>query len=259
MNLFHHKQGQSGDVTAGELGHSQYGTPLSQIIHADLNVDWQKWIIIPTNWGPGFRCEDPQDWATDAAPGIWGAWVERTPGAEHPSQDVIDRTALELKAYGEKYGGFDPSRPFEIVTYLYLPDPRQFAIAVRVWVDDRPDLPPEQAAGAQDPDAIDTPLVEKFHTPALGTGIKVTRHGTLDQPRDDIPDGTGVYLAVRYAFAVPGRQAVVTVAASNADLARMAAAGPDLDEFVRTIALTLADGTPVTTGTAADRHPGPDG
>jgi hypothetical protein len=255
MNLFRHKQESSGGpepgyVTAGELGHTQYGTPLDQVLYAESTCDATKWISIPSHWGDGVHWENPQHWSDSCAPLAWGVWLERTPSAEHPGQDAVDRTALELKAYGEKYGGFDPTRPFEIVTYLYLPDPRQFAIAVRVWVDDRPDLTPEQAAGANDPDAIDTPVVEKFHTEALGAGIKVTRHGNLDRPHDDIPDGTGIFVAVRYAFAVPGHQAVVTVAASNPDLARMAAAGPDLDEFVRTITLTLADGTPVATGTA---------
>jgi hypothetical protein len=257
MNLFRHKQESSGGlgpgyVTAGELGHTQYGTPLDQVLYAESACDPQKWMMIPTHWGPGGQWKDPQDFAETAGPLVWGAWVERTPGAEHPGQDAVDRTVLELKAYGDKYGGADPHQPFQIVTYLYLPDPRQLAIAVRVWVDDRSDLTPEQAAGAQDPDAIDTPTVEGFHTDALGAGIKVTRHGNLHRPDDDIPDGTGIYLAVRYAFTVPGHQAVVTVAASNPDLAHLAAAGPDLDEFVRTITLTLADGTPVTTGTAPE-------
>jgi hypothetical protein len=250
VNLFHHRQGKPGYVTAGELGHSQYGTPLDQVLYAESDYDPLKWIMIPGHWGDGAYWNGPQHWADDSAPLVWGVWVERTSGTEQPGPEAVARTALELKSYAEKYGGFDPTRPFQIRSYLYVPDPRQFAIAVRTWVDDRPDLTPEDAAGAQDPDAIDTPTVEQFHTDALGAGLKVTRHGNLHRPDDDVPDGTGIYLAVRYAFTVPGHQAVVTVAASNPDLARMAAAGPDLDEFVRTITLTLADGTPVTTGTA---------
>jgi hypothetical protein len=59
-----------------------------------------------------------------------------------------------------------------------------------------------------------------------------------------------MWVSVYYAFAVPGRQAVVTVRATDTDLAWMSAAAADLDEFVRGITLALADGTPVHVGTS---------
>jgi hypothetical protein len=249
MNLFRHKQDSIDGVpvghTAGELGRSQFGTPLDQIIHADTACDPEKWIIVPGRWGR--RWKDPQEWSSVVVPVFWGAWGETNPEADRPSPEVVSVTAVKLAALGEKFGGFDPNRPFEIRTYLYLPDPHFSAIPTRVWVDDRSDLTPEEGAGIDDPDAIDNPTVEQFSTDALGTGLKVTRHGTLDRPRDDI-EGTGIFVAVRYAFAVPNRQAVVTVSVSTNDLARMAAAQADLDEFVRTITLTLADGSPVAGG-----------
>jgi hypothetical protein len=148
-----------------------------------------------------------------------------------------------LKSFADRFGGFDPHGPFEITTYLYLPDPNRYAMPVHVWVDDRPGLTVESAT--EDPDAVEPPQPEAFATDALGVGRKVTSHGVLDPQPGDLPGTQQMWVTVRYAFAVPGRQAVVTVKATETDLARMSAAADDLDEFVRTITLSLADNTPV--------------
>ncbi|HEX3826308.1 MAG TPA: hypothetical protein VHV82_03460 [Sporichthyaceae bacterium] len=254
MNLWHHKD-HSGAVTAGEIGHSQYGTPLGEIIGADADCDAQKWMLIPTNWADsGGRWRGPEEWAQAMAPLCWGAWVELTPGAVNPGPTAVARTALELRSFAERFGGFDPKQPFQIITYVYLPDPNRYAMPVHLWVDDRPGLTVE--AATEDPDATEPPKPEDFVTDALGKGRKVTTHGVLDPQPGDLPGTQPMWVTVRYAFAVPARQAVVTVKATETDLARMSAAAADLDEFVRTITLSLADNTPVvigsTTGPAAD-------
>jgi hypothetical protein len=64
-------------------------------------------------------------------------------------------------------------------------------------------------------------------------------------------------VTVRYAFAVPGRQAIVTVKATETDLARMSSAAGDLDEFVGTITLSLSDNTPVLIGSSPEGPAGP--
>jgi hypothetical protein len=183
------------------------------------------------------------------APLCWGAWVELTPGAVQPEPEAVGRTILELKSFAERFGGFHPEQPFLIVSYLYLPDPNKYAMPVHVWVDDRPGLTVETAT--EDPDAIEPPKPEEFTTDALGTGRKVTSHGVLDPQRGDLPGTQPVWVTVRYAFAVPGRQAIVTVKATETDLGRMSAAADDVDEFVRTITLSLADGTPVDIGSTS--------
>jgi hypothetical protein len=167
-----------------------------------------------------------------------------------PDSAVVERTVLELKSFAERFGGFDPRQPFLIVSYLYLPDPKRYAMPVHVWVDDRPGLTVE--AATEDPDGVEPPKPEHFTTDALGTGRKVTSHGVLDPQPGDLPGTQQMWVTVRYAFAVPGRQAVVTVKATETDLARMSAAADDLDEFVRTITLSLADNTPVLIGSTAE-------
>jgi hypothetical protein len=212
-------------------------------------------MIIPTDWAEsGGRWSGPEEWAETRASLLWGAWEETTPGAVRPGPEAAARTTLELRSYGVRFGGFDPQRPFEIVTYVYLPDPNRYAMPVHVWVNDRPGLTVE--AATEDPDAAEPPKPEEFVTDALGKGRKVTTHGVLDPQPGDLPGTQPMWVTVRYAFAVPARQAVVTVKATETDLARMSAAAADLDEFVRTITLSLADNTPVvigsTTGPAAD-------
>jgi hypothetical protein len=241
----HDTSGPSAYTTASALGHTANGTPLGHVVYANVRgLDPLKWIMIPTHWGEAFMCEGPDDFAETEAKAAWGLWKELNPEAKDPGPLGLDRTRVEFKYYAEKFGGFDPMRPFEVTTYLHLPSPTVSALPVKIYVDDTPDLTVEMAALVVDPDAIEAPVMEKFGTAALGEGIKATRHGVFDPEFGKDPDERGVWVAVRYAFAVPGRQAVVTVVATHTDLGRMAAAQSDLDEFVNTINLKMPAAKP---------------
>jgi len=248
MTLWRHK-GDSGPghKTAGELGHSQFGTPLKEILHAEPIPDPAKWIMVPVHWG-GFS-SGPDDWSAEMGQSRWEVWLELNPGSEDLGPEAHARTAAELKRYAERYGGPRPQDPYEIVTYVYLPDPHKSAILLHVCVDDRPGLTVEQATA--DSDAIQTPIADEFNTEALGTGRKVTYHGALDPQPGDLPGTRQMWVSVYYAFAIPDRQAVVTVRATGTDLGGMSAAADDLDTFVRTITLDFADGTPFTVGSGS--------
>jgi len=117
-------------------------------------------------------------------------------------------------------------------------------LPVRCWVDDGPGLTTQMAALVEDPNAVQPPVVEKFHAAVLGNGIKATRHCLFDPEPGQDPDERGVWVSVRYAFKVPNRQAVVTVVATHTDLGRMVAAQPDLDEFVNAMSLQHPGGKP---------------
>jgi hypothetical protein len=240
MSLFRRgHDGGKGYLTSGDVGHSPNGTPLAQILHVDTAEDRLKWLLIPVHWGDGYTFSGPDEWANMIAPLIWGAWKERNPGVSEPDPLAVDRTRAEIQSYAEKFGGFDRTRPFETVTFLHIPSPTVSAMPVRCCVDDGPGLTAEMAALVNDPDAVQPPVVEKFHTEALGDGIKATRHCLYDAEPGQDPDQRGMWVSVRYAFKVPDRQAVVTVVATHTDLGRMAAAQPDLDEFVNTTTLSM--------------------
>jgi hypothetical protein len=248
MSLFHRREYDSakGGLTAGELGHSTNGTPLHEILHVNPHENPRKWLGIPVGWGGAFYYSGPEAFAKTMAPPLWGLWKEQNPGVSEPDPSAVDRTRAELQYYAEKFGGFDPMRLFETVTYLHIPSPTVTAMPVRCCVDDGPGLTADMAALVEDPSAVQPPTVEKFRTAALGDGIKATRHCLYDAEPGQDPDQRGVWVSVRYAFKVPDRQAVVTVVATHDDLGRMAAAQPDLDEFVNTITLVFADGRPFT-------------
>jgi hypothetical protein len=220
---------------------------LDRVLLAEIDYDPQRWTDIPNDWGNGTLYDGPEDFAKTTAEEVWGLWVEQNPGVEKPEQSAVDRTAVEILSYADKWGGFDPLSPFQVATYLHRPSPTVSVLPVKVWVDDTPELTVEHAAGVDNPDAIRPPTVEQFHTEILGAGLKVTCHGTLDPQPGDLPGAQTVWVQVRYTFAVPTRQAVVTVAATDTDLGRMSGALDDIDEFVRQIHLlqNVPDGLPV--------------
>jgi hypothetical protein len=237
MSLFRrNKDGGSGHLTAGDLGHSQFGTPLDELLFARVDWDPQKWLSIPTAWeGDDTQWGSPEKWAEANGPLAWAAWQEQNPDAESPDTTAIARTIVELRSYAEKFGGFRPEDPFEIITYLHLPSPTVLALPVRVFVDDHPDMTAEEAAGANATDTIEPPIVEQVTNPTLGAGLKVTAHRILTpEPGQDTDDNT-IWVQVRYAFKIPDKQAVVTVTTSATDLGRMAGARDDLDELVHTL------------------------
>jgi hypothetical protein len=84
-------------------------------------------------------------------------------------------------------------------------------------------------ANAVDPDAIEPPIIEEFGNDALGTGLKTLRYGHL-------ADGS-LFAAVNYAFRSEEYETDLRFSASCADLNRVQAAMPDIDELVRTTSL----------------------
>src|SRR5581483_9735495 len=100
MSFLHrHKDGDSGHLTAGDLGHSQYGTPLDEILHAKVGRDALKWMMVPTFWGGNWS--GPDQWAETRGPEVWALWQEQT-GAPKPDPEAVAPTVLELKSYAEQ-------------------------------------------------------------------------------------------------------------------------------------------------------------
>jgi hypothetical protein len=254
--------------TAGEDGHSFSGTPLTRILHADVRRNPDKWLQVPLEWDDHYP--SPPQWADAMAKQRWDGWAAAHPGTAHPASDAVARTATELQKVAEYYGGFDELRLNECLTYVYLPDPHQHGFMVHVEVSDSEDQTVEKYLADIDPtDSVKagndylqpgekpfrsqldpglTPTSEAFTTDALGEGRKITAHGTADPRPSDPPGPPGVWAETRYAFAVPGRHDLVQVQARSSDPASLAAAAPDLDEFVRGITTKSAELTGIPAG-----------
>lgn len=222
--------------------------PLGQALHATVHCDRRKWLLIPTAWGGRFS--DPREWADTVAARCWEAWMDRNPGAKPPGVHAVERTALLLKTYADRYGSFYAPQPDEALTYLYLPDPAGNTFLMHVSVDDTSGLTVAKAMA--EPDMASASGVGEFTTDARGSGRKFTLHGALDVQPGDPPGPPGEWLSVCYIFDVPGRQAMVTVRATDSEPAHIDAASDVLDEFVRGITVST-DGT---SGEAWDPHPG---
>lgn len=78
--------------------------------------------------------------------------------------------------------------------------------------------------------AVEPHRVEEFAAPHLGTGLRVLRHYAD-------PDH-GVITALRYAWHIPERDAVVLLKTSEPDPPRVLRALDDIDAFARTLRLT---------------------
>jgi hypothetical protein len=238
--------------TAGEAGHSFFGTPLTQVLHAEVHCDLAKWVQVPLEWDEQYP--SPPQWADAMAKQRWDAWVAQHPGAARPASDAVAQTARDLQKVAEYYGGFDEMDAYERLTYVYLPDPSRRGIVTGVAVSDLEGETVDRYMAGIEPDTgkagsdshhaqLDPsvkPVSEAFTTEALGEGRKITAHGTADPRPSDPPGPPGVWAETRYAFPVPGRHDLVEVNARSSDPASLAAAVSDLDEFVRGISTKRA-------------------
>lgn len=197
------------------------------VIFANVAYDPGTWLELPNYWGPeGWA--SPVDWAAEAARYLWLDLK--------PEPESVARTETILTQFAENYGGSDPDIPFEVVGYLHLPHPAMLPLYLRVWVDDSPGLTVAEAAQADDPNAVEPPVVEEFQTEHLGAGLRVLLYHSFELEADGGPARPdGLYASVRYAFAVPGHDEVLTVFALDPDLGRLIQAQEDIDEFVRQI------------------------
>ena len=82
---------------------------------------------------------------------------------------------------------------------------------------------------ADDPGAVEKPIVEEFGSEGLGTGLKTLRYSRL-------ADGS-LFAAVNYAFRSEDYETDVRFSSSCPDLSRLQEALPDIDELVRTTGL----------------------
>ncbi|HUR75075.1 MAG TPA: hypothetical protein VMZ00_12425 [Sporichthya sp.] len=196
----------------------------SPVLYANVAYDPSKWLPIPTYWGPE-TWVSAEDWAAEAARDWWVGL--------DASEQGIKRLEAILTDYAINYGGTDPESPFEVVGYLHLPHPAMFPLYLRVWVDQSPGLTAGDAVLAQDPTAVEPPLVEPFSTDHLGSGLRALLYYTFTPDAGTGSDGLTAML--RYGFSIPELDAVLTVVAVEPDLGRMMQAMDDIDEFVRQV------------------------
>lgn len=187
----------------------------------ELDHDEALWIVLPTI-------------AEEGAPRDHWEWARRTArtfglGADG---DGIEEAATTLARVADHVGRRrDPDDDLAEVVLVphregaVLPLPVQ----VHVWPCSETDREDELRAlvRADDPDAVEPPVVERIALPRLGEGLQALSWFPLG-------DGAGcLYAVLSYAWRVEESDADVRVSCSTPDLGRLSLAVEDIDELVQ--------------------------
>jgi hypothetical protein len=182
-----------------------------------VSYDKASWIPCPPIFPPS---HDRESWAASFAQAKWEA-----SGLKHGKGEV-NLLASQLSSIHEStYSGIDCQ-----LAWINLPDPRLLPIPVRVGIwesrGDR-DAQLRSLTHADDPAAVEPPIVEAFSTERLGTGLKTLRYLRTAGGSGDL------YAGLNYAFRSTERETDLRVFTACQDLGRLQRALPDIDEFVQ--------------------------
>ncbi|MGP3999145.1 hypothetical protein [Streptomyces sp. 8N706] len=191
------------------------------------------WLRVPLMWPePGLEdveiAQTPQVWARTFAEAWWEDFA-----TEKPLPGEVDLLTNILVMYADRAPGISPGSD----VFLHIPHPRVDPLMVlvdlvEIAAEDR-EIELRNLTHADASDAIELPMVEKFDSPHLGTGLRALRYY-----QDE--DSNEVHAGLRYAWRYEkGTEAVnVLIVLSHPDPARIIRAFDDLDEFARTIRIS---------------------
>jgi len=194
----------------------------------EIDYDPAVWIELPRIW-----CEetwpDHRAWARDIAEACWGD------SGLVPGEHEVDSLALTLAMFAERLqSGEQPAQDY----FLHLPDPRMMPLQVCLgtWeAEGERDVALRELTGADDPEAVEPPVVDTFATQHLGEGLRTLRYCPFD-PGSGHPPGPGaIFAALSYAWRVDEHDTDVQLSSSCPDLARLIQIVDDVDTLARGI------------------------
>jgi hypothetical protein len=194
----------------------------------EIDFDPTVWIELPMVW-----CEatwpDHRAWARDLAEACWDD------SGLMPGEYQVDNLALTLAMVAERIQSSQlPAQHF----FLHLPDPRIMPLQVCLGVWDAAgerDATLRVLTGADDPDAVEPPVVDVFPTQYLGNGLRTLRYCPFDPGPGHPPDPGAIYATLNYAWRVEQHDTDVRLFSSCPDLARLIQAIDDIDDLARSI------------------------
>lgn len=193
----------------------EYKKLVSQYGWIEVHNNRAIWVPCPPIFPEGMTKET---WAATCAE----AWWENAAEPGRP-KDVITLDYTLSAVYDTLYEDLACH-----LAWLHLPDPRLMPLPLRagIWAA-RGDL--EQRlrllTNADDPAAIDPPVVTEFYTEDLGTGMKTMRYLRIGDE--------GICGAVNYAWRSEALETDVRLFASSDDLGRLQRAIGDIEDFAR--------------------------
>jgi hypothetical protein len=201
--------------------------PDPEIFALTSRKGWPKIAYDQTIWIPcpeHFNGEMTRDeWARGFATLWWDA-----SGFKHGKRQVkgLEKALLELQR------GIYATQPcHSVVIHLPNVDVAPLPVCVAVWqaIGDR-DTQLRMLVHADEPEAVEAPLVEPFTTGTLGSGLK-------SQYLQRQPTGTDLTGVLNYAWRVEDLETDVRVFTACGDLGRLQGALPAIDEMTRTISI----------------------
>lgn len=196
----------------------------------EFDFDPAIWIELPAIW-----CEetwpDHRAWARDLAESCWGDFDV------DPGEYEVDNLALTLALFAEK---LQPDQVPGQHFFLHLPDPRMMPLHVSfdLWdAEGEREAALREMTNADDPDAVEPPVVETFTTEHLGEGLRTLRYCPFDPGPDRPPDPGALFASLNYAWRIDAYATDVRLASSCPDLARLIQIIDDIDTLARGIRL----------------------
>lgn len=214
----------------GTLPHEQSFADLtSKKGWAKVDYNRKLWIPCLAAMPDGY---DTNRWAREFSAAWWSM-----SGLPHGGNELA-RLEAQLGYIRENTYGHLPCH----LAFIHLPDPRLNPLPVYLAI---------LAAGgdrssrlrlltrADDPAAVEPPIVEEFSTDRLGAGLRVLRHFTGSPGVPDMTDGQTpeIYGGLGYAWRSEEYETDLRLFTASPDLGRLQGAISDIDELARQISV----------------------
>ena len=192
----------------------------------DIHYNPNRWLEIPPRW-------DTEEWQDI------DAWARTCAGLfsrvylQSPDESGVSFLADRLRQLAEAFA----PEPFDTRVLLRMWEPAIMPLPVCSMV--KPSEGDREETlrflvGADDPDAVEPPVVEPFSTALLGEGLRSFRY--LRQ--EDAPE---VVAALRYAWREEEVGADVVLWTATDDTAQIIRAAPDIEELAHQVSVAVWD------------------
>lgn len=191
-------------------------------------VDVDRALLTTLTWVPCMpdfpEGENRESWAAESAALWWNV-----SGLEH-SKEEVDTLASMLSAIHTDIYAAGHSH----LAFIHLPDPRLLPLPVQlgIWaMEGERDQRLRELVHADEPTAVEKPILEEFTTERLGTGLRCLQH------RRGGEDGSEINGYLDYAWRSEEYETDLRLFTFSWGLDRLQRAIPDIDELARSISV----------------------
>ncbi|MFE2277932.1 hypothetical protein ACFXAE_11875 [Streptomyces sp. NPDC059454] len=194
----------------------------------DLVIDYDPslWLEIPPRWDEE-SWQEIDSWASESAALLWQSH------AQDPGQSGIPLLASTLRRYAD---AFSPER-FDTRVLLHVASPATMPLPVFVAVhpaEGEREARLRALVCADDPEAVEHPVVERYGTQDLGEGLRALRYVR----QGDAPD---VLAGLRYALRNDAVGADTVLWTATDDIAQVVRAAKDIEQLTRVMLIRIWD------------------